>query len=106
MSTDCCERVKAKLFAGILLTSEVRMYLNDSSAWKQAVIAAASGTDDLIEIKHLKKDYIGCYLAEDKVRLHELEKYMQFVTSKLEEYCPQLPKKAFRFRVFSQLLIN
>ncbi|MBA2727414.1 MAG: hypothetical protein H0U49_04495 [Parachlamydiaceae bacterium] len=106
MDNEFNERVTVRLFAGILITSEIRMHLNQNTDWKNAQIAAFHGSDDLIEVRHGKNEYIGCYLEGQKIQHSELPKFEKLTTDKLLKYCPRLPKSSCRFYVFSQLLIH
>lgn len=100
------DRVNARLFAGILITSEIRMHLNQDCGWKNAQISAFHGSDDLVEMRHGKNEYIGCYLSTNKIPLAELRTYESLTIDKLLTYCPKLPRTSCKFFVFSQLLIH
>lgn len=106
MDADIDERVVVRLFAGILITSEIRMHLNQNSEWKNAEISAFHGSDDLIEVRHGKHEYIGCYLESHKILLSDLTRYEAMTTEKLLLYCPRLSRKSCHFHVFSQLFIH
>lgn len=105
MDVELSERVSIKLFAGILITSEIKMHLNQNSEWKNAQISAFHGSDDLIEVRHGKNEYIGCYLKE-RILLTEVTTYEEMVAEKLISYCPRLPRTSCQLYIFSQLFIH
>ena len=107
MNGERFDRVIIKLFGGILITSEIRMHLNQNFDWKNAQISAFHGSDDLIEVRHGKSEYIGGYLdGITKISIDELPKYEELTTEKLLKYCPRLPRTSCHFYVFSQLFIH
>lgn len=106
MEIESRDRVVALLFAGVLITSEIRMHLNQSSSWKNAQISAFHGSDDLVEVRHGKSEYIGCHLKKNNITLLELREYEASIINKLLSYCPRLIKSSCKFHLFSQLLIR
>lgn len=106
MANEPSERVNVKIFAGILITSEIRMHLNQNTDWKNAQISAFHGSDDLVEVRHGKNEYIGCYLEGQKILLENLPQFEILTTKKLLKYCPRLSETSCHFYVFSQLFIH
>jgi len=104
MTEEPSGQVTAKLFVGFLINSEVKMHLNDSSAWRNA--KAIPSDDTLIEVRHQGCDYIGYYLKNTIVMLMELKEHEKKAQNTLKSYCPQLPSQAYRFVTFSQLFIQ
>lgn len=98
-------QIKCKLFAGYVISSELRLQLNQSSLWKQAKIAP-SIPHDLEEIHFHQKDYIGHFLTQSCVTLSELKKLEDQISQTLKSYCPHFSSEKIRIIVFSQLFIS
>jgi len=96
--------INFRLFAGCLMTSELRMQLNQSSLWKQAKIAPS--LQDLIETHFQEKDFIGLFLQSDKIQLEELRQIEKKISQVLKTYCPQFPSEKIKILVFSQVFIS
>lgn len=104
MEEKSSNHILAKLFVGFLISSEVKMHLNDSSSWQNA--KAIPSDETLVEIRHQGNDYIGFYLKDTIIQLLQLKEYEEKAEKTLKSYCPQLPAKAYRFVIFSQLFIQ
>lgn len=100
------DKVFAKLFIGVLVTSEVKMYLNQSLRWKNAQIINDPEAGELIIVRFHDHDYIGCYSSVENVAFSELSSYDKHVLEKLQSYCPNLPLKAQKVSIFSQIFIH
>lgn len=96
------QQIKAKLFAGFSLTSEIRMHLNESAAWKNAQLTPHS---ELVEMRYGDSHSIGRFLAEEKLTLDTLKDHEKEISQKLQEYCPKLEIGHLKFYVYSQVLI-
>ena len=106
MSMQIQNRITAKLFIGFLLTSEVKMHLNQSPTWKKSQVGRSDESSELIEVRYEDHDYIGRYLKESKILLNDLKQYEQITTQQLQSYCPKLPMTSFKFSVFPQVFIQ
>lgn len=95
-----------KLFAGFMLTSELKMHLNESKTWKSAKSIPTNDTDDLIETRYGKHHYVGLFLPEKLLPLGALKDYEKKIGQKLQHYCPQLDSIKMKFCVFSQLFVQ
>jgi hypothetical protein len=104
MNMQTENRVKIRLFAGCVVTSELRLQLNQSLLWKQASIAP--NRHDLEQTHFHQKDYIGLFLKEDKISLDDLEKVEANVLHYLKAYCPQFASEKLRILVLSQVFIS
>lgn len=105
MNIQTENKVKLKLFIGCVITSELRLLLNQSPLWKQAKIDP-SAQKDLIETHFHQKDYIGLFLIDDKVSLSELKQCEAQILLALKSYCPQFASEKIRIIVFSQIFIS
>lgn len=99
------QSVKAKLFAGFLLTSEIRMHLNKSVSWKNAQLSSDENSGELVEMRYGDSYSIGRFLAEEKLTLASLKDYQKEISQKLMEYCPRLDIGHLKFYVYSQIFI-
>lgn len=95
-------KTAAKLFAGIIITSELQMHLNASKAWQNALLDSSA---DLIKARYEDSDYLGFYLSEQKLCLSELARYEQLIRDRLKNYCPKLDNTHLKCVVFSQIFI-
>ena|ERR1700761_2617710 len=106
MDTKTESKVSVKLFAGYFLNPEIRMHLQRSSAWKQASIAPTKEkAHELLEIYFNGKNYIGSYLAEEKVTLVELKKVENDVLTALKKYCPDCDTENMKISIFPQVFV-
>lgn len=101
---DGRDRITTKLFIGLLITSEVKMHLQNSPFWRNA--KAMPNEEHLIEVRHRGKNYIGCYLKEEGIQLKDLKKMEIMVTTKIGAYLPQLSLSNDDCVVFPQLFIR
>lgn len=100
------DKVFAKLFIGVLITSEVKMHLNQSSAWQNAQVINDSEAGELVAVRFHDNDYLGCYAKVDKLAFSELKSYEKHVFDKLQSYCPDLQLKTHIVYFFSQIFIH
>lgn len=97
-------QMTAKLFFGFAITSEVKMHLAGSHAWKSALAAPEDG--DLVEVRYQDRHYVGVYCMKKSIQTKELKKVQEDIEDKLGIYCPNLPSSAYKFAVFLQLFIQ
>ncbi|MBA3238617.1 MAG: hypothetical protein H0T62_09775 [Parachlamydiaceae bacterium] len=97
--------IKAKLFAGFLMTSEIRMHLNKSPAWQNAQLTPDENSCELVEMRYGEGYSIGRYLAEEQLALSEIKDYEIAISQKLQEYCPKLETGHLKFYIYSQIFI-
>lgn len=102
MDTTSHSQVSVKLFVGCLITSEIRMHLKKSHAWKEATIESRA----LAETTFHKKKYLGRFLSQEPVSLHDLRIFVQDMKQILHAYCHELPMDTFTFFTFSQVFIT
>lgn len=107
MTISSNHQVTVKLFVGYLLTSDIRMYLKQSAAWKQAKIMEEPDSRDLLETHFQDKDYIGKYIAQDNLTLRELRSFENSVHQSLLNYCPELSQESnLKIYLFPQVFIS
>ena len=94
-----------RLFVGTHLDTGLRIALNQSQLWKQATILPATNGQELIEIRHHGKDYVGCYLTLDKVPLSKVQETERFIKQRLQDYCPTSTTDNIKVCVFAQLFV-
>lgn len=99
-------KVFAKLFIGILITSEVRMHLNQSTVWKNVQVIGDPEAGELISVRFHEYDYIGSYVKVEKITFSELGSYDKHVLNKLQSYCPNLQLNTHKVSFFSQIFIH
>lgn len=96
----------ARLFAGFLLTSELKMYLNSSKGWKSVKFIPTDLSSELVETRYGEHYYIGLFLSEKQIALTSLKEYEQKITHQMQLYCPQIDSDHLKFCIFSQLFIQ
>jgi hypothetical protein len=82
--------VMVKLFLGSPLTSELKMHLNHSDTWKQAVIMRGHEKNLLQQTQYHKKTYMGLYADEEELTLQQIRMMQQLIYDKLHLYCPKI----------------
>jgi hypothetical protein len=93
-----------RLFIGCRLTSEMRMYLKESRAWKQMSIAPMQERD-LIETHYQQKDYLGHFFSEDCLPLEKLKESEKRVKEAIAAYCPKLQTEQLNCSIFPQIFL-
>lgn len=96
-------KIRCKLFAGCLITAELRLLLNQSLLWKQKTIDSSS---QLVETHFHQKDYIGIFLNQNTATLEELRIIDAKISQNLKTYCPQFASEKLPVLVFSQVFIS
>jgi hypothetical protein len=106
MSISSDQKLTVKLFIGYHLTSDIRMYLKQSIAWKQAKITKESSLRDLLEAHFQDKDYIGKYITQEGLTIQELKQIESSVRESLVYYCPELSQETLKIYLFPQIFIS
>jgi len=91
-----------KFFLGFHLNSEVRMYLNQSHAWKEEQLIHQHNVK---ETRYEDKDYIGL-LLNSPLTTPLLKNEEQQLKSILQSYCPKLQMDKQKIYLFPQLFIS
>lgn len=99
------KKLLLKLFAGILITSEIRMHLNQSIRWKEAKILKEYDPAHLLEVHFKDQNYIGKFLPEPRANLTELKQCEKEIKEALKKYCPTLRTERFKIKVLFQQFI-
>lgn len=105
MNTQVENKIQFKLFAGCVITSELRLQLDQSPLWKQAKIGPAI-QNDLVETHFNEKNYIGLFLTHDQITLSELKLIEDKILHAINAYCPQFASEKIKVLVFSQIFIS
>lgn len=104
MKPSTAAKVTVRLFVGLLLTSEMKMFLHQSTQWRN-VSLRQKNTEEIKEVHYSGKDYIGLYLPHEKVTLEELPSVEQMIKQRLEQYCPDYDIQNARVFVFAQVFV-
>jgi hypothetical protein len=96
----------AKLFAGFLLNSELKMHLNESPEWKIDKFIPTNLEINLVETRYGEHHYIGLFLPEKQIDLSSLKEYEHKISQQVQLYCPEIDCHHLKFCVFSQLFIQ
>ncbi|KAF3362045.1 Uncharacterized protein PHSC3_001356 [Chlamydiales bacterium STE3] len=99
-------RVFLKLFAGILISSEMRMHLNLSIRWKEAQILKEFDPEHLFEVHFHEENYVGKFLSANILHLSELQEQEKIILAKMKEYCPNLKVDKLKIKIFPQQFIS
>ena len=106
MASQTDQRVKVKLFVGLLVNSEVRMHLNQSQQWKQDQVVRSSDGQELQVLRYQDKDYVGLVLEQEMMPLGQLKDKETWVREALERYCPELGVENMKVYVFPQIFLS
>lgn len=99
-------KVFLRLFAGVLITSEIRMHLNLSIKWKEAQILKEFDPSHLTEVHFQNENYVGKFLSHEAFNLSELKAQEQQILAKIKEYCPKLKIEKIKLKIFPQQFIS
>lgn len=106
MKTVVENKVKVKLFCGYQITSELRMYLNQSAKWKESQIHVHRTEEGYLEEVHFQgKEYVGFYLNEDRTDLQHLRELHNNIKKRFEDFCPDLNIGHISFCIFPQVFV-
>jgi hypothetical protein len=98
-------KVTTKIFVGCPITTELKMYLNQSIKWKHVNILTTKDAEDLAEVHYHGKDFIGRYAAHDHLTVTQLEDLDKSIKQQLAIYCPQYDTGKADPVVFPQVFI-
>lgn len=105
MTSKTANQVTLRLFIGCLLTSEIKMHLNQSNQWKHLVISPTKSENDLVEVHYRGKDYLGSYLPRDTLSIDDLKKIEKPIKQSLKAYCPGLEVENLKLQIFAQVFV-
>lgn len=94
--------MQARLFMGILVSSELRLFLDQSVQWKEDVELNSSA---LQQLNYNKSAYIGFYIPSllPLMEVYEKEKQLK---NQLQVYCSKINLETLNCKIFSQILIG
>jgi hypothetical protein len=98
------DKITCKLFAGFVLSSEIKGQLSRSKKWKETTFLPLE-TTHLLEVHYQGKDYLGQYFLP-KINLKDLKAKEVSMRQLLQDYCPQHDCAAIRFYVFPQIFVS
>jgi hypothetical protein len=93
--------IDVRIFLGYLLNSEIKMYLNQSSQWKEVKWQ----TQQLVEAHFEEKTYIGFFI-ENALNDEQIKKKECEVKVLLQLYCPKLNLDKYDAYLFPQIFLS
>ncbi len=105
MTNTTTNHLTVKLFIGCLLNSEIKMHLSQSALWKQIAIAPAKQDEELSQVHFHGKDYLGIYLAADKITMEHMHTFEERIKQRLQAYCPALHFENIKPYIFAQVFV-
>lgn len=105
MASETSQGVQVKLFVGLLVSSEVRMHLNQSELWNQDQVVKSEDGQEMKVLRYQDKEYVGIMLEEKQLGLEELRSKENEVRDALMRYCPELGVEAMKVYVFPQIFL-
>lgn len=101
-SSETQTALTLKIFVGFTLSSELKMHLNHSIAWKHAQIQK----EQVLEEVHFHhKVYIGSYLDDKPLTLNYIRQIEASLRQKLASYCPFAGVEQLPICIFPQVFI-
>lgn len=94
--------MNTRLFAGCLLTAEMKLHLSKSAQWRDRTLEKGH----LIETHFASKDYVGRYLDKEKLTLHDLRDLQTKIQELIGECSLELAGRHFELKVFPQTMIG
>lgn len=95
-----------KLFLGFHQSTELNIHLNQSQIWKEISVIRLSSPEDLVEVIHEGKLYIGAYLPHPQTTLDEIQLLEKTIRDKLHFYCPEYKNSPAKTLLFPQVFIQ
>jgi len=105
MTTQSTKQITVRMFVGIEINSEIKMRLNESPSWKDALILASKDPEILQIVPFQGKNYVGRFLSYKEVTLKDLDHEAIHVAAELLKYCPALKLTKNDTLVFSQVFV-
>lgn len=105
MTIQSSKQITVRIFVGIEINSEIKMRLNESPSWKDALILASQDPEILQIAPFQEKNYVGRFLSYNEVTLKDLDKEATHVADELHKYCPALKLTKNDTLVFSQVFV-
>lgn len=99
-------RIQTPIFVGIHLNKKLHYQLNQSSAWKESLIAWQSTHDGLQNIHYKSKDYIGKRMDQEQPTLQDLYQIQSNIVQVIKSLCPQIDSDHLEIYIFPLLLIS
>lgn len=95
-----------QLFVGFPLSSELRIQLIRSHAWKESQIINPNGEKTLRQVHFEDKDFLGRYLPKAELSMNDLAALETSLRDELHALCPQYKQEKLPIRIFSQTFIS
>jgi len=105
MNTASKERITVKIFVGFETSIELRMHLNQSSAWKKASFEKGDTLNQILEVRFNEKNYIGRYLDSKILTMKDMKALSAEIRGNLQEYCPEINFDMLNINIFPQVFV-
>lgn len=99
------DKITCKVFAGFLLSSEIKGQLSRNKKWKENVFLPLKEITHLVQVHFQGKDYLGQYLLP-KINMKDLKAKEVYMRQLLQNYCPQHDCSAIQFFIFPQIFVS
>jgi hypothetical protein len=98
-------KISIRLFAGFLLSSEIRMHLHKSPIWKRSSFQDKE-TFPLLEVHFQHQEYIGIFLKEAFLPLTDVQEVEKSLRYLMTQYCINLSTEKLPIKLFPQIFIT
>ena len=105
MPIEVGNQVQIKLFAGVLITIDMRKHLNVCSTWKESLIGWQSEKGAWIELRYQNKHYFGKYLTGPTIPMPDLRLLEKELKNVFSTHCPELSQEQIKLTVFPQMFV-
>ncbi len=106
MTTDLRDRITVRMFIGCLITSDLKLLLTKSHAWKEAQIVRSGKPGEFEEILYQNKTYFGVFAPESGITKSEISQAELELINKIKLYCPEYEIDKIKTFVFPQVFIS
>ncbi len=94
--------IQARICVGYAMTPEIQNGLSQSQLWQQR----KSGGDGIGLIIYKGKEYIGCFLSDERPTVSQVREAGEKLRRQLQECCPDLPWEKYTARIFTQIFVS
>lgn len=106
MKSSLDKRVAAKLFAGFIVSPDMKREMYISDKWHMAQIAWKGQKTGLEIVSYQNKDYVGKYLETPSPSLEELRDMEDKIQKQLLFHCPAIKPFSLDFFIFPQIFVT
>lgn len=106
MSLAYRNNVTVRLFVGCLVTSELKLLLDNSHAWKQFQILQSQNDDTLQLLRHEGKNYLGWLTESIEISIATIADYEIKLKELMTQYCSSYESEKVNIVVFPQVFVS